>query len=197
MDIKIARLELATVRNSRIGSWSRSNPEPDRCNRFYHTKTWTVAIGPVLPPKTWHFNLTTLAPIKYLSSDHIVPWSIRTLCGMSRSSTSRFQICETTNICWVGIENTRISHHIMRYFTVIQQISVASQISMWEVKRGANTAQSTYWSRHDMIRTQKLSPSQSLATVVGTAKWNHSPVSARPKTRGFMSRLGNNPALVI
>jgi len=134
MDIRRARLELTTVRNSWVGSGSRSNPQPHCWNRFYHTKSWTVAIRPVLPPKTWHFNLTTLAPIKYLSSDHIVPWSIRTLCRISRSSTSRFQICETTNICWVGIENTRFSHQIMRYFTVIQQISVASQISMWEVK---------------------------------------------------------------
>jgi hypothetical protein len=41
-------------------------------NGSYHTKTRTVAIGPVLPPKTRHFNTTSLAPIKYLSSDHIM-----------------------------------------------------------------------------------------------------------------------------
>jgi hypothetical protein len=35
-------------------------------------KTWTIAIGPVLPPKTQDFNLTTLAPFKYLRSDRIV-----------------------------------------------------------------------------------------------------------------------------
>ena len=40
--------------------------------KVYHTKTWTVAIGPVSPPKTSHFNLTNLAQIKYLSSDRIV-----------------------------------------------------------------------------------------------------------------------------
>jgi len=51
------------------GSGLGLGPEPNRCNGFYHTKTRTVAIGPVLPPKTRHFNLTTLAPIKYLSSD--------------------------------------------------------------------------------------------------------------------------------
>jgi hypothetical protein len=28
------------------------------CNGLYHTKTQTIAIGPVLPPKTWHFNST-------------------------------------------------------------------------------------------------------------------------------------------
>jgi len=65
-------LVLATGPNSRFGSGSGSNPEPDRCNGFYHTKTRTVANGSVLPPKTRHFNLTTLSPIKYLSSDRIV-----------------------------------------------------------------------------------------------------------------------------
>jgi len=54
------------------GSGLGLGPEPNRCNSFYHTQTRTVAIGPVLPPKTRHFNLTTLAPIKYLSSDCIV-----------------------------------------------------------------------------------------------------------------------------
>jgi hypothetical protein len=33
-----------------------------------------------------------------------------------------------------------------------------------------------------------------VAKVVGTAKWNHSPVPTRPKNCGFMSRPGNKPA---
>ena len=63
---------LATVPNYRCGSGSDFNLEPDGCNGFYHTKTRTIAIRPVLPLKTQNFNLTTLAPIKFLSSDRIV-----------------------------------------------------------------------------------------------------------------------------
>jgi len=51
-------LVLATGPNSRFGSGSGSNPEPNRCNGFPH--------------KTRHFNITTLPPIKYLSSDRIM-----------------------------------------------------------------------------------------------------------------------------
>jgi hypothetical protein len=54
------------------GSGLGLEPEPNRCNGLYHTKTRTVAIGPVLPPKTRNFSITTLAPIKYLSSDRIM-----------------------------------------------------------------------------------------------------------------------------
>jgi len=63
---------LATVPNRRVGSGSGSDPVPNRCNGSYHTKTRTVAIGPVLPPKTRHNKSTIFAPIKYLSSDRIV-----------------------------------------------------------------------------------------------------------------------------
>jgi len=53
-----AALVLATGPNSRFGSRSGSNPEPNRCNVFPHT--------------TWHFNITTLPPIKYLNSDRMM-----------------------------------------------------------------------------------------------------------------------------
>jgi hypothetical protein len=55
--------------------WNRSGLELEKelnCgNGSYHTNTLTVAIGPVLPPKTRHFNCTIMAPIKYLSFDCI------------------------------------------------------------------------------------------------------------------------------
>jgi hypothetical protein len=66
------QLVLATVPNSRVGTGSGSDPEPNRYNGYYHTKTRTVAIGQVLPTKTQHLNIKTLASIKYLSSDRIV-----------------------------------------------------------------------------------------------------------------------------
>jgi len=125
---------LATGPNSRFGSGSGYNPEPDRCDGFYHITTQTVVIGPVLPPKTRHFNLTTFAPIKYLSSDCIVTWSVHRFCNISRSFTSWFQNCDATIIHCVAIENPQISPQIMRYFAVTQWILVASQFWMWEVK---------------------------------------------------------------
>jgi hypothetical protein len=59
---------LATVPNSRVGS----DMEPNCGNGSYHTKTWTIAIGPVLPSKTQQYNIPSLAAIKYLSSNRIV-----------------------------------------------------------------------------------------------------------------------------
>jgi len=125
---------LATGPNSWFGSGSGSNLEPDCCNGFCHTKTQNVAIEPVVQPKSRRFNLTTFAPIKYLSSDCIVTWSVHRLCISSRSFPSRFQKCDATNIRCVGIENPQISHQIWPYFTATQQIVVASKFWMREVK---------------------------------------------------------------
>jgi len=61
-------------------------------------------------------------------------------------------------------------------------------------ERAAKTAQSTYWSCHDSIRTQILNWSQRSAKVVRTIIWNRGPVSTRPKKRGVMSGPGNNTA---
>jgi hypothetical protein len=65
-------LVLATVPNRWVSSGSGSDLEPNRCNGSYHTKTRTVAIGPVLPPKTLHYKSTIFPAIQYLSSDRIV-----------------------------------------------------------------------------------------------------------------------------
>jgi len=128
------QLVLAMGPNSRVGSRSGSNPEPDRWNGFYHTQTWTVAIGLVLPPKTRHFNLPTVTPIKYLSSDRIVIRSVYRLCNICRFITWWFQNCDATNIRCVAVENPRILHQIWCYFTAAQPILVASQFWMQEVK---------------------------------------------------------------
>jgi len=122
------------VPNSWVGSGSGSNLKSNRCNGSYHMKTRTVAIGPVLPPKTWHFNIKSLAPIKYLSSDGIMTQSICKLCSFMRTFTSRFQICDRTNIHWVAIESLQISLEIWLYFTAILRILVRSQIWKREVK---------------------------------------------------------------
>ena len=106
----------------------------ERCNRLYHMKTRTVAIGPVSSPKIQYFDITSLAPIRCLSSDHIVTWSIPKLCSFVRSFNSRFQICDPTNIRWVAIENAQCLLQIWPNFTAIQRILIGSQIRKREVK---------------------------------------------------------------
>jgi len=137
---------LVTGPNSRFGSGTGSYPEPNRCNGFPH--------------KTRPFNITTLPPIKYLSSDRIMMWSVCRLCSSSRSCSSRSPICDPTNIRWVAIENLLISHIFALFFhshsTNISRI--ANRNARGE--RAARTAQFTYWSYHDMIRTQISSLSQ-------------------------------------
>jgi len=104
--------------------WQRFLPHenPDRC----HWASFTT--------KTRHFNLTTLAPIKYLSCDRIMTWSVRRLCSSSRSFTSCIQICDPTTTRRVAIENPRIWLEICPYFTATLRISVGSQIWLLEVK---------------------------------------------------------------
>jgi len=62
-----------------------------------------------------------------------VIWSIRRLCSFSRSFTSRFQICNPTNIRGVAIENPSISLKLCPNFTAPQRISVRSQIWILEL----------------------------------------------------------------
>jgi len=89
---------LTTVAIRWVSSGSSSDPEPNCCNGSHHMKTRTVAIGPVLPPKTRHFNIISFAPIRYLSSDRIVTWSIRKLRSFMRSFTTGSHTCHPTNI---------------------------------------------------------------------------------------------------
>jgi len=98
-------------------------------------KTRPIGNGPVIPPKTWHFNITTLPPIEYLSSDRIMTWSLRRLCSSSLICTTRSHICDRTNIRWVAIENLLMSLKICTFFTGTQRISVRLQIGEREVKQ--------------------------------------------------------------
>jgi len=60
-------------------------------------------------------------------------------------------------------------------------------------ERAAKTAQSTYWSCHNTIRTQILNCSSTWAKDVRTIKWNCSLCLTRPNIRSFMSGPGKNP----
>jgi len=156
---------LATGPNSRLGSGSGSNPEQDRCNGF--------------PPKTRHLKCTILAPIKYLSSDRIVTWSVRRLCSFSPSFPSHSQICDLTSIPWVAIENPHFSAEISPYFPAIQRILAQSQIWQREVKEGLKL--------HNLRTDHVTIPSELRyligGKVAGTVIWNRSLVPTRPRTR--------------
>jgi len=119
---------------SRVGSSSGSTQNWTVAMGLNTSKSWLIGNGPVSPPKTRHFNTTTLPSIKYLSSDHIVTWSVRRLCSSSYSLTSQSRISDPTNIRWVAIENPLISLIMCPYFSATQRISVWSQIWILEVK---------------------------------------------------------------
>ena len=116
--------------------------------------TRTVGNGAVLPTKTRHFMCTILAPIKYLSSERIMTWSVRKLTSVTPSFTSRIQICDRTNDRGGAIENPRNSLNNRLYFTATQPISVRSQIRMQEVKEGLKLH--NLRTDHDMIRSEVI-----------------------------------------
>ena len=97
-------------------------------------KTRPIGNRPVLPPKTRHFNSTTLPPINDLSSDPIMTWPVRRLCRSGCSFTARSQICDPTNIRWVAIENLLISHGNCHFFTATHPVSVGLQIGKRDVE---------------------------------------------------------------
>ena len=181
---------LATVPNCRIGSGSGSGPQPNRCNGSYHTKPRTVAIGPVSPPKSRHFNITTLAPIKNLISDHIVTWSVCRLFSSRRSFTSRVEIWDPTNIRWVAIENPKMSCKISLYFIATQRISVRSQICKREVKEGPELH--NLHTDHLVIRSElKYLIAAKAAGTMKMEPWSgYNPAN----NRRIMSGPGNKPA---
>jgi len=180
---------LATVSTQKNRSRIWLELEPDCRNGFYHTKTQTVPIGPVLPRKTRHLNFTSLAQIEYWSSDHIVTWSMRKLCSVSRSFTSRFQICIQNNIRWVAIENMQISSKILCYSTSIQRILFQLHIWKWDVEEGLILH--VLCIDHVTIRSELST--LITAKVAGTIIWNYSLGSTQPKHFWSMSSLGNIP----
>ena len=160
------QLVLVTGLNSWVSSGCGSTRNRTVATGLTSWKTWPIGNGPVLPPKTRHFNITTLPPIEHLSSDRIVTWSVRRLCSSSHFFTSRCQICNPTNIRWVAIENLLISLMVYLYFTATQRISVWSQVWMQGVKEHAKL--DNLHIQHVMIRSElKYSVA---AKAVGTVK---------------------------
>jgi hypothetical protein len=155
-------------------------------------KIRTVAIGPVLPPKTRHSMSTIWAPIKYLSSDRIMTWSVCRLCSFSCSFTSRCQICDQTIIRRVAIENPGILPDLSHYFTAIQWVLV--QLRYWQREVKERLQLHNLYTDHIVIRSEQKYWIG--ATVARTVIWNRGTGSTWPKTCGFMSGWGNKPAKI-
>jgi len=146
-----------------------------------HEKPGPLAFGPVSTSKPGLCKPRCLTPIKYVSSDRIVTWSVRRLCSSGRSVTYRFQICDPTNIRWVAIENPLISRKMCLYFTATQRISVGSQIWKWEMKQ--RLVLHILHTDHVMIRSELKYLIG--AKVAGTVIWNRSPGNNPAKTKRF------------
>jgi hypothetical protein len=76
----------------------------------------------------------TLAPIKYISCDQIMTWSICKLYTINRSYTSLLQIGDPANSRWVGLKKHTIFTEIRRFLIVTKQIVVESPIWTQQVQ---------------------------------------------------------------
>jgi len=181
---------LATGPNSRVSSVSGTTRNQTVATGHTTWTTQTIGHGPVLPPKTRHFKCTNLPPIKNLSSDRIMTWSLHTLCSFSRSFTSSCQISNRTNILWVAIENPPISLAIWRYFRAIPRILVRTHIWQLEVQRqlelhNLHTDDIMIWSELRYWISVKHG---------GTAKIELQSRYNPAKNSWFISHPGNQPA---
>jgi len=110
-------------------------PEPNYCNGIYHTNIKTVANWPVLPPKTWPLILISITPMKYLSSDCNMTWSVSSLYSSSSCLIRQSRIRHQTNIGCGLIENPSIAIEICPSFTATQGVSGGCQIWKWEMTK--------------------------------------------------------------
>jgi len=177
--------------NSRVGSGFGSTWNRTVATGLTTRKTRTVGNGAVLPPKTQHVKSTVFAPIKYLSSDRIMTWSLRKLSSFSPSFASRIQMCDLTNIRGGAIENPRNSLKNRLYFTATQRISVRSQTWMREVKEGLKL--------HN-LRTDHVTIRSELiylfgVRVRGTVQWICGPGNKPAKTQRVGLLGGSWPGL--
>jgi hypothetical protein len=65
-----------------------------------------------------------------------VTWSVRRLCSISPSFTSRCQICDWSNICWIAVKEGDISAEKCGFSIATERILVRSQMWEWQVKEG-------------------------------------------------------------
>jgi hypothetical protein len=128
---------LATVPGypAAVRVWNRTGCSSPGCypeNRGTHRVRGRVGTGP-----RFHFTvLTTLAPIKYLSSDRIVTWSIREMCRLMPYFISRSQICDRISMHRVAVKLSPKSRQNDRVFIPTPWQLVRLQIGEQEMKEG-------------------------------------------------------------
>jgi len=94
----------------RLRSKPGQKPDPLCCGRVVaRTGHWPAGFWPGWNRTVVRFYGclqfdSTLAPIKYLSSDSIVTWSIIKLYSFMCSFASSLQICHPTNIRWIAVK---------------------------------------------------------------------------------------------
>jgi hypothetical protein len=81
--------------------------------------------------KTYLLQAHFFAPIKFLSSYHIVTWSICEWCSIRWSFISHCLFFNLINFYWVTVENQWFWPDFQCYFTVTEQIMIELQIGDW------------------------------------------------------------------
>jgi hypothetical protein len=104
--------------------------------RFSHTNTLNHCSGAGYHLKPGLGMPRFFAPIKDFSSDCIMTLSICRLFSFCRSFSTRFHICNTTNIWCVAREHQRMWSVISSFSPATEQILLPSQIWKRDVKEG-------------------------------------------------------------
>jgi hypothetical protein len=144
---------LATVPGypAAVRDWNQTGWSSPGCyseNRGTHRVRGRIGTRP-------RFHITvpsTLTPIKWLSSDCIVTWSVRRLCSICPSFTSRCQIWDWSIIRWIAVTEGNISAEKCGFSIATQRILVRSQMWEREVKEGLK--QQNLHTDHVMIRSE-------------------------------------------
>jgi len=148
---------LATVPNPRFGSGSGLEPNWNCWNGFHPIRKPNRTEPLVFWPVPKFCQLGTLAPIKYMSSDHITIWYICGWCRFACSFSSYSPLCNPINIHCITAKHVQFSALIHSNSSNIDRIAKWRIGSGWACK----TASFTYISDCDTIRTQILNWSQS------------------------------------
>jgi len=140
----------ATVPNPQFSSGSGLEPNWNCCNWINPVKILNRTDPAVFWLVPHVSELRTCAPIKYLSSDHITIWYIRTICSFGCSFSTHPPIGNPISNHWVTAKNTHFSVWIHSNSMHIDWIA------NWRTggDRASQTSSFTYISYCDTIRTQ-------------------------------------------
>ena len=106
---------------------------------------------------------TTFAAIKYFNYECIITWSVCRLCSSSSYFSSRFEIYDLTDICWVVVKSGKVLGKIRRFLITTERILVRSHIWNRHVKEqlelyNLHTGHVTIWSELVLATVPVLDP---------------------------------------